>query len=227
MLQNIFLPVCFSETFSTNTNWAECFHLIIKAHRPTDLGVASNLGLRSTNQILKDNWFGKQHIEGEWKGRKLGLINIMSKASICTWAQFRHNNEAIYLIHSLIDFLSSSQLTVPSSMSLRQEPKSASRICPFTSRRMLSGLMSLHNEKNSFLKQHNTDHLCTTVTRTSYNNFDDSQNLNSTAAVEDLNLCLWIQASGHTVLNKKNNWPETLTLDLSAHMLLDLPHGTC
>lgn len=33
--------------------------------------------------------------------------------------------------------------TVPSSMSLRQEPKSASRMWPFTSIRMLSGLMSL------------------------------------------------------------------------------------
>ncbi len=38
-------------------------------------------------------------------------------------------------------------LTVPSSVSLRQEPKSASRMCPFTSSRMLSGLMSLSERK--------------------------------------------------------------------------------
>ena len=36
-------------------------------------------------------------------------------------------------------------LTVPSSMSFRQEPKSAKRMWPFMSIRMLSGLMSLRD----------------------------------------------------------------------------------
>lgn len=39
------------------------------------------------------------------------------------------------------------KLTVPSSMSLRQEPKSARRMWPFTSSRMLSGLMSLKEDR--------------------------------------------------------------------------------
>lgn len=39
------------------------------------------------------------------------------------------------------------ELTVPSSISLRQEPKSARRMWPFTSSRMLSGLMSLKEER--------------------------------------------------------------------------------
>lgn len=39
------------------------------------------------------------------------------------------------------------ELTVPSSISLRQEPKSARRMWPFTSSRMLSGLMSLEEER--------------------------------------------------------------------------------
>lgn len=42
---------------------------------------------------------------------------------------------------------SGKHLTVPSSMSLRQEPKSARRMWPFMSSRMLSGLMSLEREE--------------------------------------------------------------------------------
>lgn len=38
-------------------------------------------------------------------------------------------------------------LTVPSSLSLRQEPKSAKRMWPFMSNKMLSGLMSLLDTK--------------------------------------------------------------------------------
>lgn len=39
-----------------------------------------------------------------------------------------------------------SLFTVPSSISFRQEPKSANRICPFMSINMLSGLMSLKRQ---------------------------------------------------------------------------------
>lgn len=48
------------------------------------------------------------------------------------------------------------KLTVPSSMSLRQEPKSASRMWPFMSIRILSGLISLIKHKTQITNTHYT-----------------------------------------------------------------------